>query len=78
MMAKAIELRNWMPLYTLEHARAGVQPIRQVLASGRVELYHPPILQYRVREKQADAPPAWGDWEAVGYTREGDGAPAEP
>lgn len=59
-MALPIEIRNLVRPITLEEIAAGVQPIKQ---NGR--LYHPPILQYRVREKAG-----WSEWVAVAFERE--------
>lgn len=79
-----IELRNYMPLFTLEHMAAGIQPIRQQVPGEHGALvwrmFHPPILEYRLMERvHIDGKPVleWGAWRAVGYVREGDDAPAE-
>ena len=84
MAAAPIELRQFMPLLTMEHVKAGIQGIRQQVSDGnggqRWEMYHPPRLEYRLLERvHVDGKPAleWGEWQAVGFVREGDGATAE-
>ncbi len=80
-MASPIELRQFLRRFTLDDARNGVQPIRQVLANGRVELYSPPVLQVRTRERtNRDGQVAleWGEWRDTLFVREGDDAPGDP
>lgn len=84
-MANVIELRQFMPLLTMEHVKAGIQGIRQQIPDGagglRWEMFHPPRLEFRTMERiHIDGKPTleWGDWRQVGYVREGDAAAEAP
>lgn len=75
-MASPLEFRHFMRKYTLDDCAAGLQPIRQQI-DGRVELYAPPVLQFRYRSgKQQDQSGEisflWTDWSDVPYVRDGD------
>lgn len=71
MATSPIEFRYFLRRITLDDIRAGVQPMRQALGDGVIELYHPPVLQWRVREKGENGV-QWGDWSDVPYARDGE------
>lgn len=66
-----IELRLFQPKYTLDHARNGVQPSRQQIGPAAWEVFAPPIMQYRAKEKINGAV-QWSEWISVEVVREGD------
>lgn len=63
-MNPPVELRQYLRKVTLDEIASGVVPVRQNLDKG-VVLYHPPVLQWRVRQKDG-----WSEWFDVGYARE--------
>lgn len=70
MSAGPLQIRNWWPRYTLEHAQAGMNPIVQPVG-GQPVAFAPPVLQYRVRFGNE-----WSEWQEVRHQREGDDEPA--
>jgi hypothetical protein len=76
-MASPLEFRHFFRKYTLDDCAAGLQPIRQQI-DGRVELFAPPVLQFRHRDR--DRAPSdgstqrflWTEWADVPYVRDGD------
>lgn len=78
-MANVIELRQFMPILTMEHVKAGIQGIRQQVPDGngglKWEMFHPPVLEFRLMERvHTDGSPKleWSAWKQVGYVREGE------
>jgi len=68
-----IEMRQWLPLFTLDHLKAGIQPLKQQVAPGVWELYAPPTLQFRCREViyvNGTKTTEWGPWVDTGFERE--------
>jgi len=61
-----LQLRNWLPHYTMEHAQSGINPIMQ-FQGDRPVAFGPAVLQYRVRLKEG-----WSEWSDVRFFREGD------
>jgi hypothetical protein len=78
-----IEIRQFLRRFTLEDLKSGIQPIRQFVGPAvngvaPIELFAPPVLQYRVKERNhVDGKPTleWTDWQDANYVREGDGEP---
>jgi len=71
-----IEFRWYVPLFTMADLENGLQAARMGDREGRVRMYAPPILQYRVKHRLAEAgKTAWGEWITVPYVREGDDMP---
>lgn len=61
-----LQIRQWWPYYTLEHAQAGLNPILQPQGQAMVA-FGPPVMQYRVRFGAE-----WSEWQEVRQQREGD------
>jgi hypothetical protein len=79
-MSAPFEVRFYSPLYTLDDARKGIQPIRFAPAPGApVELLGPQVLQTRYRERimlNGAQTTRWTEWENVPAVREMIGEPA--
>lgn len=73
-MAVPVEFRYLLRLATIEDIANGVQPIRQQTGAG-VQLFCPPVLQFRYREKGEDGGLRWSAYRDVMYEREGDPPP---
>lgn len=71
-MPSPIEFRFFLRLATIEDVAQGLQPVRQMTASGP-QMYCPPVLQFRYKEKGADGALQWSEFEEIRYVREGDG-----
>ena len=52
-MAGPVEFRFYHQKFTLEHARAGIAPLRDQTTAG-VELYLPAAMQYRYKMRVTD------------------------
>ena len=73
-MASPIEFRFYLKLATIEDVANGIQPVRQMTNNGP-QLYCPPVLQFRYKEKGADGSLQWSPFEEIRYIREGDVEP---
>ena len=73
-MPAPIEFRHYLRYFTLDDAKAGIQPVRAE-QNKAVTLFMPPVLQFRYREKtMLNGAPAleWSEWSDVQFAREGD------
>jgi hypothetical protein len=72
-MGSPVEFRQFMPVFTLDHAKAGINPMRQNI-NGQVFMFAPPVLQYRYVEvihENGVKKRVWSEWETTGFVREG-------
>ena len=72
-MANPIEIRQFVPRFTMEHLKKGLQPIKMADEQGNPEYYAPPMLQYRVREKvyvDGKQTAEWSPWMTVEFVKE--------
>lgn len=84
-MSAPVEYRHYLRKFTLDDLRNGLQPIKQptgpaVNGQQPWEMFAPPILQYRYKEKvQVDGKMTleWSPWIDILYVREGDEPPPE-
>lgn len=69
-----LEVRNLCAIFTLAHLRAGIQPLQMRREpDGPLEMFAPPLLQWRYREKvriNGAVAFQWSDWHNVGLALE--------
>ena len=79
-MAAPVEFRNYLRRFTLDDARNGVTPQRVPtgpIVNGQQpwDLFNPPVLQFRHRERVnsgGNVVMEWSAWQDVPFVREGD------
>lgn len=72
-MGSPVEFRQFLAAFTLDHAKAGIVPLRHTIR-GEVHLFCPPVLQYRhveVVHENGVKKRVWSEWETAGFVREG-------
>ena len=85
-MSSPVEYRYYLRRFTIADLKAGLQPLQQrvgpvVNGQAPTELFAPPQLQYRYKEKvHVDGKPTleWSDWIDVPFVREGEDLQTAP
>ena len=82
-MASPVEFRHYLRKFTVDDARNGLQPIKQIVGPAvngvaPIDIFAPPVLQFRYKEKvvvNGQVSLEWSDWADVAIVREGEESP---
>lgn len=66
-----VEFRHYMRLCTMQDIKNGVNPLRLTGPDQAPQLYCPPQLQFRYKERDQQGV-TWTEWADVPLVREGD------
>ena len=69
-----MEIRQYLRRLTIEDVRKGMQPVRLTGPDGTTQVYAPPVLQYRNRERvmiDGEQVLQWSAWADAQVVREG-------
>ena len=70
-----VEIRHYLKLATIDDICRGLQPVKLPDASGAPQMYLPPVLQYRWKERvfvDGKAEFLWSPWVDVQFAKQGD------